>query len=128
VPNDPPEPPEFDPVSNEADQITADIPSPPAQEKLALAAAQKKEVEVVHSQLENVDFAKNIQAREKLAGRLFWLTLSWVAAIFAVILLQGFCPYFDLHDSVLIAFIGGTTANVIGLLAVVVRYFFCPPK
>jgi hypothetical protein len=45
-----------------------------------------------------------------------------------VILLQGFCPAFDLHDNVLIAFIGGTTANVIGLLLAVIRYFFFRPN
>jgi hypothetical protein len=129
---EPSEPSKFEAVSRDAEQIVATgitaIPSPDL-EKISLDAAQKKEItEAVHAHLGNVDFAKNIKARETLAGRLFWLTLSWVVAIFIVILLQGFCRSFNLHDNVMIAFIGGTTANVIGLLAVVVRYFFSRPN
>ena len=130
--SEPTEPPKFEAVSREAEQIVAPVPSTPSleQEKIVLEAAQKKETaEAVRANLENFDFSENIKARETLAGRLFWLTVAWVVAIFAVILFQGFWPAaFNLHDNVLIAFIGGTTANVIGLLTVVVKYFFGRPN
>jgi hypothetical protein len=119
--SEPNEPPKFEAVSRDAEQIVAP-PSTPSleQEKIILEAEEKKETSgAVRANLENFDFSKNIKARETLAGRLFWLTVTWVVAIFAVILLKGFCPLFNLSDNVLIAFIGGTTANIIGLLAVV---------
>lgn len=99
-------------------------------EEQRLTAAGKKEISAAVSMtLENVSDAKDINARETYAFRLFVVAVAWIIGVFVVILCQGFLshglkPIFSLSDTVLIAFIGGTTVNVLGLLAIVVRYLF----
>ena len=69
---------------------------------------------------------QDIAERKKYAGRIFTLLSSWLLGIFAILLLQGFGSNirFALPDSVLLAAIGGTTINVIGIFIVVARYLF----
>ncbi|HLK12367.1 MAG TPA: hypothetical protein VKW76_13395 [Candidatus Binatia bacterium] len=69
--------------------------------------------------------------RTKYAGRLFNLILWWLVGIGGIILLQGFhrLPFwphirFRLSDPALLALIGGTTLNVLGIFVVVVNYLF----
>lgn len=73
--------------------------------------------------------AQDIRERRRYAGRVFWLVVFWLAGIFVLLLLEGFFAksgYFHLGSSVLIAAIGGTTVNVIGIFIVVARYLFPP--
>jgi hypothetical protein len=65
------------------------------------------------------------------AGRTFILVGSWVFLIFSLLLLQGFgeaIHYKPLSDKVLITLITSTTANVIGMLIIVLKYIFNVPK
>jgi hypothetical protein len=65
--------------------------------------------------------------RKKYAGRIFYLLSIWLIGIFFLLLLQGFLSprdVFNLDKSVLLAAIGGTTLNVIGIFIVVARYLF----
>ncbi len=127
-----PKPAELNQISAEAEKRLVASIGPdlaPEKEETFLAAAQRKEIaEAVHKELENLDFLKEIQARERFAYRLFWIVVGWITAVIAVVLLQGVLVrgnhLLDLHDNVLMAFIGGTTVNVLGLLAIVVRYLF----
>ena len=84
--------------------------------------------------LEANEFKEEIGARKKVRHQLFWLTCLWLFAVFCIILLNGFGGirtgqevreiHFHLSDAVLVALISGTTATVIGLFLVVVRYLF----
>lgn len=68
---------------------------------------------------------QNIAERKKYASRLFFLILGWLAFLVIIILLQGFdFTRFGLPTPVLLAFITTTTAGVIGLLALVLKYLF----
>lgn len=86
---------------------------------------------------------QDIKARKKYATNIFRLIVWWLLAISAVIFFQGFLsdqtaywmigyrgfvleafPKFRLSDPVLLALIGGTTASVLGLFVIVVRYLF----
>jgi hypothetical protein len=70
---------------------------------------------------------QNIAERKKYAGRIFFLLSCWLGGVFVILLLQGFLsPWriFGIDRSVLLAVIGGTTLNVIGIFVVVVRYLF----
>jgi hypothetical protein len=51
---------------------------------------------------------------------------GWVTAIFVLLVLNGFgaAIYFKLSDSVLLAAIGSTTANILGIFYIVARYLF----
>ena len=69
--------------------------------------------------------AQDIQHRELYAKRIFVFVCFWVAALLGIVTLQGWKPGgFELTDGVLIALIGGTTANVLGLFVVVANYLF----
>ncbi|PSR18166.1 hypothetical protein C8255_08835 [filamentous cyanobacterium CCP3] len=88
------------------------------------------------------------QERQKYAKYLFILICSWLASIYSIIILSGwggttlhidtsdvpivrrleYKPKFELSDAVLLALIGGTTINVLGLFVIVANYLFNSPK
>jgi hypothetical protein len=68
---------------------------------------------------------QDIQERKKYARLFFYLSCAWLVAIVAIILLQGCRPFsFKLSDSIVLAMIGSTTANVLGILFIVAKYLF----
>ena len=72
---------------------------------------------------------QNIAERKRYASRLYWLIVGWLISLIIIILIQGFdCTPFGLPTSVLLAFITTTTAGVIGLLALVLKYLFSTPN
>jgi hypothetical protein len=69
----------------------------------------------------------DIAARGALTRQVFRLAVAWLVGVYLLLLLQGFLSprhWFALDDSVLLAALGGTTASVIGLFAIVARYLF----
>jgi hypothetical protein len=65
------------------------------------------------------------EERKEHAHNIFVLTCSWVCAIYLLLLFQGFqYSGFRLSDSVMLAAIGSTTANIVGVFIIVVRYIF----
>jgi len=71
------------------------------------------------------NYMDEAKQRRKYALRIFILTCIWVTSILGLVLLQGFSwKGFHLSDSVLLAAIGTTTANIIGVFLIVTRYFF----
>jgi hypothetical protein len=71
------------------------------------------------------DLDTQIKQRKSYATAVFKLLCIWLATMFVILLLQGFkCFDFSLTDNVLLALIGGTTANVFGLFLVVMNYLF----
>jgi len=67
--------------------------------------------------------------RETYAPRLFWLTIIWLGVVLLMLILSAFPIHvgprdFRLSDSVLITLIGSTTATVLGLFAIVTRFYF----
>jgi hypothetical protein len=103
-------------------------------QKLDAAHARKK------ARAELKGLKQDIRARKRYARNIFTLIVCWLIAIFFVLLLQGFSGekiitlsvsfanlgaktsfQFNLANSVLLALIGGTTANVLGLFIFVVQ-------
>jgi hypothetical protein len=100
------------------------------------------ELDLDAKRLLNQSFLEDMAARRLYARQIFILIICWLAAILLVLLLQGFSSKsgalfvlhllgtewringFQLADSVLLALIGGTTASVLGLFAIVAKYFF----
>ena len=63
--------------------------------------------------------------RKSYARRFFYLSCGWIAIIVVVVLLQGFGSWgFKLSEPVVLALIGSTTINIIGILFVVANYLF----
>lgn len=69
--------------------------------------------------------SQNIEERKKYACYLFWLMVVYLVLTFGLLYIDGFRLLdFYLSDSVLIALITTTTANVIALFVLVVKYLF----
>jgi hypothetical protein len=87
------------------------------------------EIEKLRAELDS--FRQDMAQRKQYAPRLFVLTCCWLGAVAAILLLQGFSAgtthFFSLGNEVLIAILGTTTINVIGLLYVVAKYLFSNP-
>ena len=74
------------------------------------------------------DLRQNRDERKKYAHRIFLLICSWIGALFAILILQGFGGSrwlrFSLTQPVLLATIGSTTVNVLGIFYIVAHYLF----
>ncbi|HSU32797.1 MAG TPA: hypothetical protein VLJ11_16335 [Bryobacteraceae bacterium] len=84
------------------------------------------QIEKLRAELDS--FEQDVAQRKQYAPRLFVLTCCWLGAVIAILLLQGFSAgtthFFSLGNDVLIALLGTTTINVIGLLYIVAKYLF----
>ena len=102
------------------------IPSPPVVSSVPDKESEEETefLEKEHRRLENVGLAQDISERKKYASRVFCLVLGWLFGVYLLLVLQGFKLAFHLSDSVLLAAIGSTTANIIAILVIVVRYLF----
>jgi hypothetical protein len=88
---------------------------------------QKLQIEKL--KLVNIALNQDTEHRGTWARRLLPLCLGWLIAVVGVLIFQGFHIWsFHLDDSVLIAFIGTTTADVLGLGYIVVNYLFPKPQ
>jgi hypothetical protein len=112
-----------------------DIRVPEEPENRAEILAGKKELEGYEKDkrgLENEDFKQNIKVRKDLANKLFWMVALWLIAIMMIVILQGFggtlTYVFNLETAVLITLITSSTATVLGMFAIVARYFFSISK
>lgn len=77
--------------------------------------------------LRNQQLAQDLEMRKGYARCLFLVLCAWLLFIVGLLVFQGFGWYdFSLSDSVLIAALGTTTVNVIGLFVLVARYLFSP--
>lgn len=100
---------QLDSVADEADPKTAG-------EERSLARARE---------LAELDsYRQDTKERKKYATRIYWICVGWVGGIFTLLLLNGFGWHFHLSDSVLLAAIGSTTASILGIFYIVVKYLF----
>ncbi|MEM7584590.1 MAG: hypothetical protein AAF560_14465 [Acidobacteriota bacterium] len=74
-------------------------------------------------ELELSEIQSDLEHRKTYSKRIFILVAIWMFAIFGLIVADGLA-WINISDGVLISLIGGTTLNVIGLFAIVARYFF----
>lgn len=111
-----------------------------------LAEAEVQDLEKARSIAELRDFTNEVENRSKYTSRLFWLMVGWIVVVLGILIASGvevppimpddvkltafgrWVGSFRLSDPVLIALIGGTTANVIGLFLVVANYLFGPRR
>ena len=69
---------------------------------------------------------QDIEERKKYANYFFRLACSWLFIITTILILQGFDGFysFKLQDNIVLAVIGSTTVNILGILYVVANYLF----
>lgn len=71
-------------------------------------------------------YEQNINERKKYAGRIFALICYWLAGVFLLLLADGESglTHFFLPEGVILAIIGSTTLNVLGIFVIVTHYLF----
>ncbi|OHD54248.1 MAG: hypothetical protein A2Y33_16385 [Spirochaetes bacterium GWF1_51_8] len=67
------------------------------------------------------DYKNDIDCRKRFSTYILWYLSIWTIQIFSAIGLKSFL---SLSDGILIALISTTTINVIGLVAIVFKYYF----
>lgn len=67
-----------------------------------------------------------VESRKEFANKIFLLVVCWLVALGAVVLLVGFKSEtgFELDSKVVLALIGGTTLNVLGIFTIVTNFLF----
>jgi hypothetical protein len=67
-----------------------------------------------------------LAARREYAGKIHRMALGWLVGVGVVLLLAGWSAWthFVLGEKVLLALIGGTTVNVLGIFAIVANFLF----
>lgn len=110
------------------EQISA-AKTPPAEAPDSKTLEEQGELDSA-AHAEELASAKQDRGERKLyAARIFYLMCVWLALLFAVLALEGWeAGGFHLEQGVLLALIGGTTANVLGIFVLVARYLFWKPK
>jgi hypothetical protein len=119
--------------SNQPPEITVDsIVEPPVQEtelSLLTYELEVKQTKLDSQKLLNEELRRNIEGRSDWAERVFWLIIGWLLSVIGVVACQGFAVRgFHLDNSVVLAFIGTTTVNVLSLGYIVAHYLFPTPK
>jgi hypothetical protein len=90
---------------------------------------ESKQAQIDRYKLESEEMRDNILRRGNWGNRIFWLLLIWLFSVIGVVVLQGFGAWhFHLDNSVLLTFIGTTTADVLGLGVIVANYLFKKPQ
>jgi hypothetical protein len=84
-----------------------------------------EQLDILKGKAELDSFISDTGARKEYARKIFGLTCLWVGGIYLLLLFQGFhYNEFRLSDNVMLAAIGSTTGNIIGVFLIVTRYFF----
>lgn len=66
-----------------------------------------------------------VASRKSYANKIFFLVVGWLVALGLVVLLAGWrLGGFELDSKVLLALIGGTTLNVLGIFTIVTNFLF----
>lgn len=87
-----------------------------------------EKLQIEKLKITNATLAQDAQHRDRWGKKLFPLCAGWLVSVVVILMLEGFhVRGFHLENSVLIAFIGTTTADVLGLGYIVVNYLFPKP-
>lgn len=101
-------------------------------------AQQLHAAAITRAQLENQSFAQDMHQRRSFATSAFRFVCVWMILVVAIVIasavfadgvvIRGVLFKFVLSEKVLITLLCTTTANVIGLLVIVMKYLFAPPR
>lgn len=110
---------ECPPVSKSLSSITGDEVKGAQDQPDAQTA-----IELSRAHLEGL--RQDIGERKKYAHRIFVLICFWLAAVFLLLVADGLSniDLFVLPEGVILAIIGSTTLNVLGIFYIVTHYLF----
>lgn len=113
------------------EDIAAPSSAPPKPDDKAIGELDTWEKARLNSYNQDAD------ERKKYTGKIFKLEVGWLTAVGLLVAMSGLklditLPIlrvsWGISDAVVIALIGGTTANVLGLFIIVARYLFYRAK
>ena len=112
-------------------QVSPSSNDPVVSEKAAYDEIEKRkrEAEARHLEIQNESDTQDRDQRKDFAERIFSFAAIYMLGVFFMIFISGTeTTNFTLSDNVLITLLGTTTANVIGVFAIVVTYLFSRNK
>ena len=89
---------------------------------------RRLELENAAREGENAGDDQDRQQRKEFADKIFDFVRNYMLFVCVVLFLKGITSQFYLSDAVIITLLGTTTANVIGILIIVVTYLFSRKK
>ena len=89
---------------------------------------RRLELENAAREGENAGDDQDRQQRKAFADKIFDFVRNYMLFVCVVLFLKGITSQFYLSDAVIITLLGTTTANVIGILIIVVTYLFSRKK
>lgn len=94
--------------------------------EIQLKKEQLREAKLRNAALEgeNIGDSQDRAQRKEFAEKIFSFVCLYMFSVFLILFLCGSPGSFKLSDTVLITLLGTTTANVIGILIIVVKYLF----
>jgi len=110
------------------ESVEKDAP-PVAKNGTTEAAVKEEDFFEKRADLHIEGLGQDLRERKKYANRFFCMASAWLAWIVCLLFSQGTQSFFrlssfHLSDVVVLAAIGATTVNVIGILYVVANYLF----
>lgn len=112
-------------------QVSPSSNDPVVSEKAAYDEIErrKREAEARHLEIQNESDTQDRDQRKDFAERVYYFACVYMVFVFLILFLSGSTGVnFKLNDSVLITLLRTTTANVIGVFAIVVTYLFSRKK
>lgn len=94
------------------------------EERIRREELRKLELQNEAIEGENKGDAQDREQRKDFAERISQFVCNYMVFVFMVLFLKAITPRFYLSDNVIITLLGTTTANVIGILIIVVTYLF----
>lgn len=94
------------------------------EERIRKEELRKLELQNESLEGENKGDAQDREQRKDFADRIFSFVCNYMIFVCIVLFLKASTPQFYLSDNVIITLLGTTTANVIGILIIVVTYLF----
>mgnify|MGYP007069913234 CR=1 FL=1 len=92
-------------------------------EKKSFNGMSTEDIAKMSSFIEAIGKMNDIQLRKNFAYRIFVFVCFYMAAVLAVVICSGF-TWLTISDTILGVLLGTTTVDVVGLLAIVVKYLF----
>lgn len=111
-------------------QIAASLHGDPDPRPDQKTREEEKDYNIAQKREEIRSFSQDIDARKLYAKLFFAMACTWLVMITAIVLLQGFGSFwfgmfpFRLSEPIVLAVVGTTTVNVLGILYVVANYLF----
>lgn len=121
----------LDKVPNTKKDASVNVKSVYENVNIELAKEQLREAQLRNEALEegNIGEKQDRGQRKDFAERIFSFVSIYMAFVFLILFISGTTTTnFYLSDTVLITLLGTTTANVIGILIIVVTYLFSRKK